>query len=382
MSLSLPRWEGHIERIYRAAVDPALWPGFLESLSRDLGAETLHLLFRLPQEGDGGVVVSHGMDASFADAYRTHFFRVNPWRPFGPEVREGAIVLGERLLPEQDLVRSEFYNDWMRPQRLMSSFAAILSDAGPGEPASELVGYRNSSSGSFGDEVLALIEQLLPHLQQALMIHGRLQKAEVSVSAAEAALDRVLGGVIVLDGDGTPLVSNRTAEEILSRGDGIRLGPNGPQAASHKETQALQRAVAEAAGNGAAGNGQRAGAHLRLSRPSGRSPLEADVTPICLEGSRLECSQAAAAIFIADPEAHSPSPEQRIRRLYGLTPTEARIASRLAEGTRLSEIGEALGVSIHTVRGHLKQIFAKTHTHRQADLVRLLVGGRASLRLD
>ena len=46
------------------------------------------------------------------------------------------------------------------------------------------------------------------------------------------------------------------------------------------------------------------------------------------------------------------------------------------------EIGEALGVSLHTVRGHLKQLFAKIGTHRQADLIRVLLAGPADIRLE
>jgi DNA-binding CsgD family transcriptional regulator len=43
----------------------------------------------------------------------------------------------------------------------------------------------------------------------------------------------------------------------------------------------------------------------------------------------------------------------------------------LASGMTILEAGEALDVSANTARTHLRSLFAKTGTHRQAELVRL-----------
>ena len=121
---------------------------------------------------------------------------------------------------------------------------------------------------------------------------------------------------------------------------------------------------------------------LRLARPSGRPALEAVVTPLGLESSPLFDHRAAAAIFLVEPDARSERPPERLRRIYGLTQTEAEVASRLVQGMRLADVSKALGVSIHTVRGYLKQLFAKTNTHRQAELVRVIVSGPGRIRQD
>jgi DNA-binding CsgD family transcriptional regulator len=60
---------------------------------------------------------------------------------------------------------------------------------------------------------------------------------------------------------------------------------------------------------------------------------------------------------------------------YGLTEAEARVAQRLAAGDPLDAIAGDLGIRLATVRNHLKQIFEKTGTHRQAALVALLHAG-------
>lgn len=57
----------------------------------------------------------------------------------------------------------------------------------------------------------------------------------------------------------------------------------------------------------------------------------------------------------------------------GLTPTETRVASRLAQGKTLAEIASIFDISRTTVAFHMRNIFQKTGTNRQAELVALLL---------
>jgi DNA-binding CsgD family transcriptional regulator len=59
--------------------------------------------------------------------------------------------------------------------------------------------------------------------------------------------------------------------------------------------------------------------------------------------------------------------------VFALTPAEARTALALFEGDRLQDVADRLGLSLATVRTHVQRAFDKTGTHRQADLVRLLL---------
>jgi DNA-binding CsgD family transcriptional regulator len=368
----------HIDRIYRAAVAPEQWPVFLDGLRQELRLASIHLVFRHPGDGDRGVTVSLGMDEGSQEAYRSHFYRVNPWRPVGPEAEKGKVLLYDSILPEGKLERTEFYNDWMRPQGVASPFVAFLSEPGSGM---EFGGFRRKSSGPFEKEDLIQIRPLVPHLQRALVIHSRVQGAEIRAGAAADALDRIFGGVILLDERGALIVTNRTADRILAMNDGLVLDRDGPRASTSKQTAELRHLLAGAARTGAS-KGTEAGAVMRLVRPSGRPALEAVVTPVGHESSPLFDHRASAALFVADPDAQAKRPPERLRRIYGLTLIEAEVASRIAQGMRLPDISEDLGVTIHTVRGYLKQLFAKTNTHRQAELVRVIISGPGRIRQD
>jgi len=373
--------ERHIDRLYQAAMAPEYWPSFLELLSRELRVKTLHLSFRLPRDGDPGVVLSLGMDERFQDAYRAHFHLVDPWMAFLGVAKQGEVRALEEFVSESELVRTGFYDDWMRPQGILHGFGAFLQKSGSEELVSSLAGFRDQSSGPFQKEDLDRIRPLVPHIQRALAVHRRVQSAEARAGSAEEALDRIAGGVILLGERGAPIFTNRTADRILATNDGLALDRDGPLASTSKQTGELRRALAGAAKTGAS-KGVDPGAVMRLVRPSGHQALEVVVTPIRRESSPLFDRKATAAIFVAEPDAQLDHPPERLRRLYGFTPVEAEVASRIAKGMDLAEIGDDLGITIHTVRAHLKRLFAKTDTHRQPELLRVLLTGLAGLRLE
>jgi DNA-binding CsgD family transcriptional regulator len=62
-----------------------------------------------------------------------------------------------------------------------------------------------------------------------------------------------------------------------------------------------------------------------------------------------------------------------MKMLYGLTPTESRLADLLLEGIDVREMAVRLGITIETARFHLKRVLAKTGTRRQAELMRLML---------
>ena len=66
-------------------------------------------------------------------------------------------------------------------------------------------------------------------------------------------------------------------------------------------------------------------------------------------------------------------PPRLVRQLFDLTKTEAVVAQLVMNREGLGPIGEQLKMSHDTVKTHVRNIFQKTHTHRQSELVRLLL---------
>ncbi|GMU60037.1 MAG: hypothetical protein AMXMBFR34_18000 [Myxococcaceae bacterium] len=73
--------------------------------------------------------------------------------------------------------------------------------------------------------------------------------------------------------------------------------------------------------------------------------------------------------------ARAPVPSVAVlEERFGLTRAEARVARRLAMGRSLKHISKELDISPETARTHAKRAMQKTQTHRQAELVSVVLG--------
>ena len=61
-----------------------------------------------------------------------------------------------------------------------------------------------------------------------------------------------------------------------------------------------------------------------------------------------------------------------LRRIFGLTAAEARVAAQVGQGDMSAEIARGQHVCVATVRSQLSSVFAKTRTRRQTELAMLL----------
>jgi DNA-binding CsgD family transcriptional regulator len=180
-------------------------------------------------------------------------------------------------------------------------------------------------------------------------------------------------GVLLCDARGRVVFANRIAQGVLAGADGLVLGPaNELCTGNPSETAALRRLIQAAAGP--AVTSLEGGGAIRISHATGQA-LPLLVCPLRAVGTVIR-----AAIFIGDHGCSIRTAQEAIRRWYGLTLTEARLATALAEGASVEEAAAAMGVTRNTVRTHLKRIFAKTGTNRQGALVRLLLTGPGILR--
>jgi DNA-binding CsgD family transcriptional regulator len=81
---------------------------------------------------------------------------------------------------------------------------------------------------------------------------------------------------------------------------------------------------------------------------------------------------ASVAVFVQEPARVPMMPGEAFAKLYRLTGGELRVLLLLAQGLRGKEAADMLGISEPTVRTHLQNIFSKTGTSRQTDVLRLL----------
>jgi DNA-binding CsgD family transcriptional regulator len=190
--------------------------------------------------------------------------------------------------------------------------------------------------------------------------------------AALQALEIVPTAVLLVDARLRVVLANASARRVLELRDGICCDGGALRGASSDVTIAFRARVAEAARDGT-GRGAVPGASLLVPRPSGARPWVVTVTRLRERDLGAGAEQPLAAVLIADSEPASCLPPARLQELFGLTPSEARVALLLAEGKGLKHVASRLGVSLSTVKTHVQRALEKTGTRRQAELTRIIV---------
>jgi DNA-binding CsgD family transcriptional regulator len=223
-------------------------------------------------------------------------------------------------------------------------------------------------------EVLAT---LVPHIKRALSLCATLQVSKWERQLYSGILDRLKVGTIVLDERGQILKLSEMAQDVVDEMDGLKLIGGHLHAVSPSEDRHLQ-ALIKAVLTASDRSKVRPQA-LSLPRPSGSRDLGLVVQSVCATGAYTSMSRAAVAIFLRAADQGAEVEYEILRQLFDLTPAEASVASRLAEGLSLEEAANDLDVSLNTVRAHLRSIFSKNGITRQTHLVRMLLNSAAVL---
>jgi DNA-binding CsgD family transcriptional regulator len=83
--------------------------------------------------------------------------------------------------------------------------------------------------------------------------------------------------------------------------------------------------------------------------------------------------QPVAIVTVSDRDRDRQRGETHLRRRYNLTSAEAALAAEILKGDGRKAAAQRCGISDATAKTHLSNIFEKTGTHRQAELVRVLL---------
>ncbi|GJE03193.1 hypothetical protein GMJLKIPL_5144 [Methylobacterium isbiliense] len=353
-----------IDLIYDAATEAALWPRVIAAIADLLGSEG-GVLFGLSIARKR---VHFTYDARLdPESHRVHEQRhiQNVWSRVMMHKPAGSIVFSDEILPEADLVGTEFRHDILRPQGLIRNAMVPVTRSGHFQSAFNIL--RTPGQGPFAERDRAVLGWIVPHLKRAMQLQLRVEAHEALAGAQFAVLDCLAMGVVVLDRTGAVLFANEAARALHAAGGPILLKDGTLTALVPGDAAALHarlRAVAEG----------RAGGAVRLTDPGGARTAFALVAPLrgrmagILDDEGLRC--AAAAVFVsAGPPP--PADPRTMMRLYDLTPAEARVAAELAQGRSYAAIAGSLGISINTVKTHMRRILAKAGVERPAEFASL-----------
>jgi DNA-binding CsgD family transcriptional regulator len=363
----------HIERIYEAAHDHSLWGTLLPDIAHDLRSDIAVIYSPyLATGGADGMAWTFGMDEWAVKAYTEYYgpistnFHILRTYPVGE-------IFTDKMAPNYDTYeKSEAYNDFFKPNGV-EHLLNLVPLRGSRRQASLSI-RRGKCQGPYGDDEIALLRLLTPHIMQSFRLGRHLGRVASDRRTLTEALEFSRDAMFVLDGKGALVFMNRLGHEIIAERDGLSLDAKGaPRASVLSESTDLMAAI-QAVTRGVEDGEQNAGGILSISRISMRRPYQILVAPLVGE-EKVSGRRCSAVLVVSDPEKKPEISEQSLRRLYGLTATEAKFVSVFVEEASLEATAERLSLTKSSARTYLKRVFNKTEVNSQVALMKLVLSG-------
>ncbi|HET8699840.1 MAG TPA: hypothetical protein VFO94_20325 [Gammaproteobacteria bacterium] len=367
-----------IDQMYAAALDQTAWPAVVHSLQAYFRCASSGLYNQHLGRRDVTLVHLEGIDPYCVRSYVTDHMSSNAWSD-APHLQAPGRIRTDQSLDEFHnqpgyYRTTAIFNEWMKPQDFIYTLGTNL--AVDRDVRTKLYLYRSGRAGRFSSRDVASLQRLVPHLINAVTVARRVAAERLHVRDALYVVDHLELGIAFLDDTGRVVRANTVADRLMQARDGLRID-NGCVTAAHRDDRTRLAKSVRAAFDVHARLSVAPPRVARLRRASGKRALQAFAIPLAHRGeSPFGVPTAVAALIVVDPERAFTIPAEDLRSRYRLTDAEARLAQRLVQGVTLREAASQGGVTYGTARFYLANIFEKTGTARQSDLVRMLVSER------
>lgn len=340
-----------IAALYRAGTEPETWQPFLEYFRQLMSAESVALALGDPLRGGKTLLCSSAGLNAIEGPELTSNIQKSPFT----SVPAGEVVSLSQLMPASQLVDSPFYSESLKPFNIHYMLGANLWSEDRQLAYFRLMRSRQDSA--FTDRETFFCEKLLPHLEQALVSYQRSYLNSLNQILWQSQLAARGWGELVLDHSGKILRLSPVAADLLKQADSPLFQHQNQLKAHRVDIQQQLRKKLE-----------------RLLERDGHSIMR--LTDQCGHQSWQLLMQAKISaetkyiLAYLNPENSLPSlSSQTLQQLFDFTPAESTVVIALAQGQSPDEIAHEKGLSINTVRSHIRIAMAKADTNRQARLV-------------
>ena len=344
---------GISDQIYRAGARPELWPEILQVLSVHVGAKGSLLL---AATAESTRCLATGPMAPLIRELTTWGWKPKYERMARVSATPG-FTLGHDLYDVDDFKGAREVLEAVRPSGQGASVAAALHTTSDSILIILLDGFASVA------EATAAIPVLNGFYRDLVWVCGfsctvRLERARATLDALEMAGS----AAAIVNASGVPQATNGLFDASFN------LSATGARTRFKLGDEEDDKRLADAL----ARVGPQSDERLIPVRPkAGGPPRVLRVLPLPTSSQDV-FFDAAAVLIVSTPRVVRPLSVEMLKRLFDLTPAEARLTHSLAQGKTLREAADALKVSHHTVRNQIKSVFSKTGSSRQADLLMLL----------
>ena len=346
---------------YEAALIPELWPKACEALAAEVNATTA-TIFAIDHLGTHRFVCTPNIRDGI-ERFSTDPRRLDNVRPGRALERFPFTFVREReFITEEELATDVVLNEFIRPIGLEWSAGCVFQ-----EPTGHLFMFdllRRQGMDHYSDAELARLNAIKADLARSIYLASRLAFNEAKAVTGTLSALGLPSAVLGLSGQ--VLATNPEFERLAPRLQVVardRLILDSP-AAGQLFGDAMTRMAFGAA------------AHVQsIPMPSNgvSAPLILHLLPVRRAAQDI-FARGLAIVVVTEVGAVGPPDMRVLAGLFDMTPAEARVARALASGKSVEQIAASIGISVETVRTHLKRIMSKTGTKRQGELISLLLG--------
>ena len=344
-----------VDLIYATVFGEATWKDFLLRLDEALPQGMTGLLYHDANTSRGAIDINSRLPPDWSARYGEYYSRINPWMPAASVRRVGIGVVAEQMLTREKFLRTEFYNDCFRELGLESA-VGITVDRQNGR--SLLLSTLTASADAAANRAAAdRLTRLAPHLRRAFGHFQAGYRNTVIAEVGQGVFDAMDIGVIVVGHAGVPKSISDVAASIMERTRVAQVGLVGTIRLSDAEAERVLLAMLARHYDG-----PRVVTLLSGSTRITFVKVQKGPQATYFEGPTVVVTLEHTDAFRVLDEAHQQSE-------FAITNTELRILKAIYSGRSVREIAETEHRSQETIRAHLKSLYKKTNTSRQADLV-------------
>jgi DNA-binding CsgD family transcriptional regulator/PAS domain-containing protein len=314
---------------------------------------------------------THNMAPGFLQSYADHFASVNPWTPYWTSVRSGVVAVSEKVLPARSFARTEFYNDWLRPQKVEAAVGMKLV-GDQRETVQFLMHFPVSMSERYESAAVDVLTRVRGNLERSVSF-ARLMRTGAEAAVAGAALvERSRCAALVVDPYRHVYEANQGAVELFSSGQCVAVKANRCFLADKDADARFGFALRALSGDIPVD-----GTRISFRTAAGAWQVALAALPgVPMPAPNPSLLPPHKMVLVLVTELHPGSGQvadlSALSAAFGLTPSEILFCRRLALGESVSDAADNLGITVETARTRLKSIFQKTGTSRQGQLMLLI----------
>ncbi|MGI9294408.1 MAG: helix-turn-helix transcriptional regulator [Pseudomonadales bacterium] len=375
LNVDLNAYNDLLGLVYDGVQEQTPWKSFIHQLGHRIESKDVSLLISCPRATGGDyLLVTTDDDPRLTSEHVRKLMSVNLLMEI-PQPHAGTV---DDVIPRELFLSSALYQDFLQP---MSISYLLGQDLYRNNGLHIKLGLqRTTDQQQFTKHDKELLDLIAPHFRKAIKLREQSQQGSYFQTFFGETMSKMGVSCFLVDGRGQIMSMNETAEGTIKAKNGLCIRNGKLCSTDEVGGQELRKAIELALAAHHNHCNCQQGVGFRIGGNSGAPILDIVVRPIVSDLLQDSLTTPAAMVYASDCSKRSIEIDPEVlANMYGFTHRESRLGVLLAQGASLSEAADQLDVSINTVKTHLRGIYEKMGSNKQAQVVARLNASTAKL---